>query len=205
MVVLGLDIATSTGACWADRSLPASAWRCLAIEAAGANAEEKDDDLAGALIDLLRDEPVDFAAIEMPQRSVKQFGKKPKEGEEGGEPKLTINPNALQLSGLAGAVVASLRVLDIPWGLIAPATWRSAYYGKGFMPPDGDWKAAAVRMAEIQQIALPPTAKARKDAAEAVGIATAWPRCTFVPTRHRNAFAQLLAARPSRPIMLEAV
>lgn len=208
MIVLGLDIATCTGACWAERSRPAKEWRCLAIEASGANAEEKDDDLAGALLELLGGNRPDFVAIEMPQRSVKQFGKKPREGEgeaAGGEREMTINPNALQLSGLAGAAVGILRGLDIPWGLIAPSTWRSAYYGKGYTPANGDWKQAAVDMARLQSIPLPSTVKAQRDAAEAVGIASAWSRCTFVPARHRTAFTHLLSNRPARPVTLEQV
>lgn len=190
--ILGLDVATSTGICFVDRSRPASEWRCLAVQSEGDNGEDKAADLGLFLFAELVENRPDFAAIEMPQRSVAQFGRKktdPLTGQETTE--TTINPNALQLSALAGAVVTALEIRRIPWGLVAPATWRSAYFGRGQKPVDGDWKAAAVRQAELQKVALPPTVKAARDAAEAIGIAMAWERCTFIPTRHQAAFMAL--------------
>lgn len=199
MLIIGLDVATSTGIAWVDRSKPPSQWRCLAVESEGDNAEEKAGDLGLYLFAELAVSRPAFAAIEMPQRSVKQFGKKvrnPQTGKE--EVQQTINPNALQLSGLAGAVVAALDIRQVPWGLLAPATWRSAYYGKGVAPDETagqDWKDVAIEYARQSKILLPPTVKAQRDAAEAVGIAVAWQKCTFVPKRHQAAFMALRAGR----------
>lgn len=192
MLILGGDVATSTGMCWLDSARPPSEWRCLAVESEGSNSEEKAGDIAVFLYGEILARRPDFAAIEMPQRSVTQFGRKVRDPETGEErTQSTINPNALQLSGLAGAVVAVLDICRIPWGLIAPATWRSAYYGKGFKPTDGDWKALAIDRARLQRIPLPATVKAQRDAAEAVGIASSWTRCTFIPARHQRAFLDL--------------
>jgi hypothetical protein len=177
-----------------DRARPPSTWRCLAVVAEGDNAEEKADDLARYLHGQLTANRPDFAAIEMPQRSVTRFERK-RTDLSGERTDLTINPNALQLSALAGAVVAILSVHDVPFGLVAPGTWRSAYFGKGWKPADGDWKAAAVRMAEAQNILLPETLRASRDAAESAGVAVAWQSCTFVPKRHQAAFMALRAGR----------
>ncbi len=194
MLVLGLDIATSSGLTFLDDTAPPSSWRCFAIEAEGDFGEDKAGDLALALHDALGGRRPHFAAIEMPQRSVTRFEKK-KSGRPdlAGEtkPELTINTNALQLHDLAGGACAVLDICGVPWGLIAPATWRSSYYGKGFRPNDGDWKQAAIDLADRQKILLPKTLKARRDAAESVGIASAWSRCTLIPRRHQAAFQSL--------------
>lgn len=187
-IILGLDIATSCGVCWKTSAQPKD-WRCYAIQCEGDNSEDKAGDLALALTSEFAIRKPDFAAIEMPQRSVTQFGRK--RGDDPNAPvEQTINPNALQLSGLAGGAVAALDIAGIPWGLVAVSTWRSAYFGKGYKPPIG-WKESAVDLAQLQNIILPETAKARRDAAEAVGIAVAWERCTFIPARHHQSFVDL--------------
>lgn len=191
MNIMGMDVATSTGIARIETGRPASEWRCLAVECEGENGEDKAGDLAVYLYgEILASRPA-FVAIEMPQRSVAQFGRKkrdPLTGEERTEQ--TINPNALQLSALAGAVVAVLDICRVPWGLIAPVSWRSAYFGKGYKPAQ-DWKQSAIEMARLQKVPLPATVKAQRDAAEALGIAVAWQRCTFIPARHRAAFMDL--------------
>jgi len=201
MLILGLDVATRTGECWMDRSQQPSSWRCRAAISEGENAEEKAGDLAAYFNKEFWERKPDFAAIEMPLRSVVRFEKKPKKqradlatgsGDSvSGSPESTINPNALMLSSLAGAVVAALEINRIPWGLVAPATWRKAYYGKGWKPADGNWKKAAIAQANIQGIILPDSVEAQRDAAEAVGIAIAWQWCTFIPRKHQIAFMDL--------------
>jgi hypothetical protein len=192
MKILGLDIATSTGVCFLDTAVPPLKWRCFAIEAQGEFGEDKAGDLAVCLKGEIESFGPDFAAIEMPQRSVTRFEKKTRQ-DLGGEvtKEATINPNALQLHDLGGAVCGLLDILGIGWGLIAPATWRAAYYSKGYKPADGDWKQAAINHAVLQGIALPMQLKARRDAAESAGVASSWSRCTLIPARHRQAFMDL--------------
>lgn len=189
MLIAGLDIATSTGVCLWDTAKPTHEIRCLAIESEGQFHGEKCDDLAGALDFLLKDNRPDFCAIEMPQRFLTAHDKKV-EDMAGERFKPTINPNAMLLQQLYGAAVGVLRRYDVPWGEIAPAAWRSSYFGKGFKPPV-DWKQSAVEYALMQKIKLPPTKKSARDAAEAVGIARAFHRCSFIPKRHQPAFMNL--------------
>jgi len=204
MLIEGLDIATSTGFALLDRPGPISAATCGTIYAGDGEAEEKAGHLALQLVRRYRERKPDFVAIEQPQRNVVMFKKKGKDDLAGKQQKTTINPNALQLSALAGAAVAILDAYRIPWGLIPTNTWRSVYYGKGFVPPvkiirhrDGrvtredDWKQAAINEARRQHVLLTGDKTAQGDAAEALAIAICWERCTFVPARHLDAFKAL--------------
>jgi hypothetical protein len=194
-MIAGLDIATSAG--WAliePRERPSS-WRCGIWKAEGDNGEEKAGHLAMQIIPFMKMHKPGFVAIEMPQRNVQTFGKK-RQDMAGEAKEMTINPNALQLSALAGAAVAILDAYRIPWGLIASATWRSAYFGKGVKPQTGkDWKDLAIDHARMQRVELPSTKAAQRDAAEALGVAVSWERCTFIPARHQAAFMALRTGR----------
>jgi hypothetical protein len=210
MIIEGLDIATSCGVAQVEKPGRLSSARCLCLYAEGENSEEKAGELAWLLMQRYRDTTArpQFVAIEMPMRNVMTFHK---EGADlaGQTQKDTINPNALQLSGLAGAAVAILNCYRIPWGLVASKTWRNAYFGKQFVPPKvvvkkrnrktgkmeetlkDDWKQAAIDMALRERISLPSTKAEQRDAAEAIGIAWAWEACTFIPKRHQAAFMAL--------------
>lgn len=208
MLIEGLDIATSCGVAQVEKPGRLSAAKCLCLYAEGENSEEKAGELAWQLMQRYRDASTrpQFVAIEMPMRNVMTFKKQGRDL-AGQTQKETINPNALQLSGLAGAAVAVLNCYRIPWGLIASKTWRNAYFGKDFVPPkvkktnrktgqtivtdQDDWKQAAIDMALRDRIALPSTKAEQRDAAEAIGIAWAWESCTFIPKRHQNAFMAL--------------
>jgi hypothetical protein len=190
MIILGLDIATSCGHALIERNTKPSAWRCGIWHSAGENGEDKAGVLALSVLPFIKEHRPVFAAIEMPQRSVTRFDRR-SDDLAGGKVEQTINPNALQLSALAGGAVAMLDSFRIPWGLVAPATWRAAYYGKGVKPSQGDWKDLAIQHAKMQRIELPSTKAAQRDAAEAIGIAVAWEKCTFIPARHQTAFMAL--------------
>jgi len=192
MLILGLDIATSTGACWMDTALPPSKWRCLAVGAEGEFAEDKTGDLAIYLNEeFFRTRP-DFVAIEMPRRDVAAYPKQVRDPRTGKLKTIhTVNADQLLLPALAAAATATCDLVSIPWGIVHQKTWRAAYYGKGFKPAGDDWKAPAVELAERQGIQLPREKKAQRDAAEAVGIASSWMKCTQIPARHHAAFARL--------------
>ncbi|TPM53255.1 hypothetical protein FJ959_22255 [Mesorhizobium sp. B2-2-4] len=191
MLVLGLDIATSCGHGLIEPHKKPDTWRCGAWHSAGENGEDKAGVLALSMIPYLKANRPVFAAIEMPQRNVKTFGRK-REDMAGQSVEQTINPNALQLSALAGGAVAILDAFHIPWGLVASATWRSVYFGKGVKPVGrDDWKDLAIKHAQMQKIPLPSTKAAQRDAAEAIGVAAAWERCTFIPARHQASFMAL--------------
>jgi hypothetical protein len=204
IIIEGLDVATSCG--WAQINRPGalSSARCGVMLSEGENGEEKAGHLAMQMISRYRERKPSFVALEMPQRNVVKFAKK---GSDlaGATKKETINPNALQLSALAGAAVAILDAYRIPWGLISTATWRSKYYGKGFTPPikevrnkktgaitfEDDWKQAAINEALAQRVFLEGTKVAQGDAAEALAIAVCWEKCSFIPARHEKAFIAL--------------
>lgn len=210
MLILGLDVATSCGHALIERPGLMKGTRCGAWRSEGENGEEKAGELAMMVYDFVKAERPHFVAIEMPMRNVKSFTTE-KEDMAGSSEEQTINPNALQLSALAGGVVAMLNAFKTPWGLIAPATWRKAYFGKGFVPPKKwvkkydrrfqrkvsvevpDWKQAAINQARIEGVPMPTTKAEQIDAADAVGIAVAWEGCTFIPVRHQKAFMALRA------------
>lgn len=194
MLILGLDIATSTGVCWMDTDLPPSEWRCLAISAEGDFAEDKTGDLAIYLRDEFAVRRPDFVAIEMPRRDVAAYPKQVFDPRTGRMKTIyTVNADQLLLPALAAAAASTCDLSGIPWGCVHQKTWRAVYYGKGYKPSGNDWKAPAVDAALQQGIPLPDTKKAMADAAEAVGIASAWFKCSQVPARHHKAFIDLQA------------
>ena len=77
----------------------------------------------------------------------------------------------------------------IPYGTVAPITWRNCYFGRGFKAAPKvtidritkqrkygapDWKQAAINQALQESIILPRLVDDQKDAAEAIGICYAW-------------------------------
>jgi len=194
MLVLGLDIATSTGVCWMDTALPPSQWRCLAIESEGEFQEDRTGDLALYLNEEFAIRRPDFVAIEMPRRDVAAHPKQVFDPKTGKMKTIhTVNADQLLLPALAAAAASVCDLAGVPWGCVHQKTWRSIYFGKGFKPAGDDWKAPAIDAALQQDIPLPETKKAQRDAAEAVGIAAAWFKCSQVPARHHKAFVQLQA------------
>lgn len=169
MVILGLDIATTTGFAWYEPGCSLSSIKTGLIKAEGENAEEKAASLAQQLVALFKPGRPDFVAIEQPMRNVVTFAKKRQDF--GGEvEEQTINPNALQLSSLAGAAVAIIAAYRIPWETIPSATWRKHFLGMGRSPgfDRAMWKRAAVERCRVLKIGVK-----NADAAEAVGIAMA--------------------------------
>lgn len=192
MLVLGLDIATSTGVCWMDTALPPSQWRCLAISVEGEFAEDRTGDLAIYLREEFEARRPDFVAIEMPRRDVAAYPKQVRDPRTGKIKTIhTVNADQLLLPALAAAAAAACDLAGIPWGNIHQKTWRALYFGKGFKPAGNDWKDPAIELALRQGIVLPLEKKAQRDAAEAVGIASAWMKCSQIPARHHAAFTRL--------------
>jgi hypothetical protein len=141
--------------------------------------EEKYAIAANLFYRLIKDHKPDFVAIERPEHGVRQFSKKGKADLTGEERTvMTINPAALQLTGIAGSIIGICMMMRIPYGTIAATSWRPVYYGKGVKPPQGkDWKDLAIESCQREQIKLPSTKAEQKDAAEAVGVCTCWHKC----------------------------
>lgn len=173
MRILGLDIATTTGFAWYEPGQSLSTIRTGLIKASGDNAEEKAASIAQQMVAILKNDRPDFVAIEQPMRNVVSF-KKTKQTLNGPVEENTINPNALQLSSLSGAVIAIIAAYRIPWETIPSSTWRKHFLGMGRSPgfDRAAWKRAAVDRCRTFRIDVK-----NADAAEAVGIAIAGENC----------------------------
>lgn len=179
MIVMGLDLATTSGWAVRDSEKHRSSIKCGVFSVKDYQWEEKYAIAANLFYRLVKDHKPDFIAIERPEHGVRQFKKKGKADLTGEEQTIsTINPAALQLTGIAGAVIGISMLMRIPYGTIAATSWRPVYYGKGVKPaPGSDWKKLAIETCERENIVLPPTKEKQKDAAEAVGVCTCWHKC----------------------------
>ncbi|WP_245448000.1 hypothetical protein [Neorhizobium sp. T6_25] len=188
IVILGLDLATNSG--WAVRY----SWRnAAAIKCGTFNVAENDSGeevswetkyalTSTQVYKLIIEHKPDFVAIEEPEHRVTQFNKKKKNPVTGAiEESSTINPNALQLSGISGAAIGVCMMMGVACGTIPSRSWHSKYHGKGVKPePKEDWKDVAIRSCEREHVPLPPTKKAQRDAAEAVCISACWHWCSVL-------------------------
>lgn len=182
MIILGLDIATTTGFAWYDTNAKSlSAIKTGLIKAQGDSPEGKAGSLGDQLRDLLkRDGVPDFFAIEEPLRNIKTF-KKTIQTMYGPKVIQTVNPNQMLLYSLVGAAMVVVSAYKRPWETIPSATWRKSFFGAGFKPPikiiekegedsvaEKQWKKAAIDRCRLLRINVK-----NADAAEAVGIAMA--------------------------------
>lgn len=191
MIVMGLDLATRSG--WAVRNSERhrSSILCGTFSVAENNNgdklewEAKYPVAANLFYRLLKEHQPDFVAIERPEHGVRQFKKKGKADLTGKEEMVsTINPAALQLTGIFGAIAGVCQIQGIAFGTIAAVSWRPVYFGKGVKPGDGkDWKTLAIESAQREHIALPSTKAEQRDAAEAIGICTCWAQCQIPEIR----------------------
>jgi hypothetical protein len=198
MIIMGLDLATTSGWAVRDSARHRSSIRCGIFSVKEYVWEEKYPVAANLFYRLVKEHAPDFVAIERPEHGVRQFRKKGKADLTGEEQVVsTINPAALQLTGIAGAITAICMMMKVPFGTVAANSWRPVFFGKGFVPPripvmnkgqqvrdkrgnlvwKDDWKAAAIESCEREGIQLPRTKAEQRDAAEAVGICTCWHKC----------------------------
>lgn len=172
-MILGLDIATTTGFAWYEPGSSLSSIKTGLLKAQGDNAEEKAASLATQLVALLKPGRPDFVAIEQPMRNVVSF-KKTRDTLAGPVDEQTINPNALQLSALVGAAVGIIAAYRIPWETISSSTWRATFlgYGRRAGMDRAAWKRAAIERCRLLKVDV-----RNADAAEAVGIAFSAVNC----------------------------
>lgn len=181
MIVMGLDLATRSGWAVRDSNKHRSSIICGTFTVKGYEWEEKYAIAANCFYRLVKEHRPDFVAIERPEHGVRQFNKKKKNPITGQEETVsTINPAALQLTGIAGACIAICQIRGIPYGTIAATSWRPVYFNKGVKPPEGkDWKDLAIEAAQREGIALPSTKAEQRDAAEAIGVCSCWHNCAI--------------------------
>ena len=181
MIVMGLDLATRSGWAVRDSDKHRSSIACGTFTVKEYDWEAKYGIAANLFYRLLKEYSPDFVAIERPEHGVRQFAKKGKKDLTGKEEIVqTINPAALQLTGIAGAIIGICTLMRVPYGTIAAVSWRPTYFGKGIKPAEGkDWKDLAIEYANREQIALPTTKAEQRDAAEAIGVCTCWHNCAI--------------------------
>lgn len=181
MIVMGLDLATRSGWAVRDSAKHRSRIKCGTFEVKDYAWEDKYAIAANLFYRLVKEHQPDFVAIERPEHGVRQFKKKGKADLTGKEETVTtINPAALQLTGIAGAVIAICQIKAIPFGTIAAVSWRPVYFGKGVKPAQGkDWKDLAIEYATNEGITLPTTKAEQRDAAEAIGVCSCWHNCAI--------------------------
>src|SRR5690554_6881499 len=92
MIILGLDIATTTGFAWYEPGSSLSSIKTGLIKAEGDNAEEKAASLAQQIVAMFKAGRPDFVAIEQPMRNVVSF-RKTRQDFGGEVEEQTINPN----------------------------------------------------------------------------------------------------------------
>lgn len=179
MIVMGLDLATRSGWAVRDSARHRSSILCGTFSLKDYEWEAKYAVAANCFYKLVKEHKPDFVAIERPEHGVRQFKKKGKADLTGKEEIIsTINPAALQLTGIAGAVIGICMMMRIPYGTVAAVSWRPVYFGKGVKPAEGqDWKDLAIASCANEGIVLPSTKAEQRDAAEAVGVCTCWFRC----------------------------
>lgn len=181
MIIMGLDLATTSGWAVRDSTKHRSSIKSGTFTVKEYDWEAKYGIAANLFYRLLKEYSPDFVAIERPEHGVRQFAKKGKKDLTGKEEIVqTINPAALQLTGIAGAIIGICTLMRVPYGTIAAVSWRPTYFGKGIKPAEGkDWKDLAIEYANREQIALPTTKAEQRDAAEAIGVCTCWHNCAI--------------------------
>lgn len=180
MLILGLDIATTTGFAWYEPGSSLASIKTGLVKAVGDSHEAKAASLGDQLREMFKDCRPDFVAIEEPLRNIKTFKKKV-ETMYGPKFVHTVNPNQMLLYSLVGAAMVVVSAYKKPWETIPSATWRKSFFGAGFKPPikiiqkegeddvaEKQWKKAAVDRCRLLRIEVK-----NADAAEAVGIAMA--------------------------------
>jgi hypothetical protein len=170
--VLGLDIATTTGAAIYDTTADLSAIKPWSFKVAGDLPEEKAGNIGVEMVSILRRERPDMVIIEMPMRVAIQHEKQ--QADLLGERKTsTINPMSIILPNqLIGAVMGVTFAFGVGWHIITAEQWRKQFLGFGRQKgwDRAAWKKAARERCEMLNIRV-----TNNDQSDAVGIAFSAP------------------------------
>ncbi|QRY69193.1 hypothetical protein JVX98_13310 [Ensifer sp. PDNC004] len=199
MKVIAFDPSKTTGWAWRDCARDHSAIRCGVFQ--------------------MPDKADHYYTADQIGLKVKTFIKELMDNKEAGKPDFAVleeqslakigntSADAMIYPWLAtSAIVATLANFGIPYGTLPAATWRVAFYGKGFKPPldskgKKDWKGAAIAACEQMNITLPPQKTLAHNAAEACALAI----CCQVKAmkvhagRYQPAWVALQMARNIKP------
>jgi Holliday junction resolvasome RuvABC endonuclease subunit len=178
-LLLGLDIATTTGFAWYQ---PADSQSMNEIKASlssmepgsfkvtGEEYEDRAADMSQHMIKLIKTRRPDLIIIEKPIRNVMQH-RKTVHDMAGEREEMTINAGtALLLNQLTGCVMGIIRAYNVPYLVLPSSTWRKASYGFGTHKgwTSKDWKKYARTKCAENKIVV-----TNDDMAEACWIAKA--------------------------------
>lgn len=174
MIILGIDPATKTGWARFDTTGPVQAIMAGVLKAEGESHEQKAASLGRSLVALIkRIGRPDMIALEMPMRSAPAARRSNAKfmGEEGEEQTGVAGLTALIVTNqMVGALMGVIGAYGIPFEVMAPTTWRTAFLGYGRQAgfQRKDWKAAVRNQCDMEGIVV-----TNDDMADAVGLAIA--------------------------------
>lgn len=176
MIVIGLDIATTTGFALYDTERDPSTIKAWSTKLKGESSEENAGLLAIELVKVIREHKPRMFMIETPLKMVTSFAKKPKAnlfgGGDGAEEK-TINPAAVIVPNqLTGAAIGIIFAYQLGWQMISSAAWRKQFLGYGRQKgwQRADWKKAARERCNMIGVKV-----TNDDQGDAVGVAFSAP------------------------------
>lgn len=179
MLILGLDIATTTGFAWYttppsnhvnDIRAALASIEPGSFKVVGETYEDRAADMGQRLIGLIKPRRPDLVVIEQPMRNVVQHRKQVRDF-GGDHEEMTINAGtALLLNQLTGAAAAIVRAYNVPFLVMPSSTWRKAVYGFGTHKgwASKDWKKQARQKCAENNIVV-----TNDDMAEACWVAKA--------------------------------
>lgn len=172
MIILGLDIATVTGAAMYPTDKPISAIEAWSFKVTGDRHEEKAASMGLEMVRIIRDRQPDLIAIEEPLKNIVQH-KKQRNDLVGEHTESTLNPASVILPNqLVGAALAIINAYRIPWVVIHQQSWRRQFLGfarkKGWRRDDYK-RACRTRCDQLKIVCT------NNDQADAVGVAFAAP------------------------------
>lgn len=172
MIVLGVDPAQRSGFAFYDTDRSLSAIQAGVMKAEGETLEQKGANLGRKLALLMRERRPDLLAVEAPIRTAPAARRKVKfMGEEQEVEGGVTGLNAvISSNNIVTALTTAAEIKNVPWIVIAPATWRVAFLGFGNRPgwQRPDWKKAVREACAREKIPV-----TNDDQADAVGIAIA--------------------------------
>lgn len=183
-LILGIDIATTTGCALYDPAKNISAIDAWSFKVKGESHEQKAYDMGLRIIEILKEKRPTFVALEAPKKNLITH-RKTVQTLVGDHDEAAMNPASVILPNqLTGAVLAVLAGFGLPFCTIPDSTWRKQFLGFGRKPgwQSADWKRAS--RDRCDQLGVHVT---NNDQSDAVGVAFAAPSHEAFKMMTRNA------------------
>jgi hypothetical protein len=172
MLVLGLDIATTTGCALYDTKRDISSIKAWSFTVSGDLPEEKAGNMGREMVGIIKQHKPDLVVCEQPMRMLVQHAKT--ESDLLGERQTsTINPMSMILPNqLIGSVMGVVFAFNLGWHIMTAEQWRKQFLGFGRQKgwDRKMWKKAARDRCNMLGIKV-----TNDDMGDAVGVAFAAP------------------------------